>query len=140
MVDTHSVRLNFDGITYAKGGSVLRQLVAYVGPDAFREGIRAYFKRFAWGNATLADFLDALSEASGRELQEWSKEWLETEGIASLRPVILGDQGVIERLEIEHVSASGAPDTSFAPHSRRLVQHARWRAHQNLGGGIGHPW
>lgn len=109
MVDTHSVRLNFDGITYAKGGSVLRQLVAWVGPDAFRDGIRAYFKQFAWSNATLADFLGALSKASGRDLQSWSEEWLETAGLASLRPVIHSNDGVIERFDIEQVARPDYP-------------------------------
>jgi aminopeptidase N len=109
MVDTDAVRLNFDGITYAKGGSVLRQLVAYVGDSPFRDGIRQYFKDFAWSNASLADFLSALSKASGRDLEPWSKEWLETAGIASLRPVITSDNGVIERLEVEQTAPENHP-------------------------------
>ena len=83
--DVESVFLNFDGITYAKGASVIRQLVAWVGMDAFLEGMRAYFPRHAFGNATLADFLGALEEASGRDLGTWSKRWLETAGINTLR-------------------------------------------------------
>jgi aminopeptidase N len=84
MVDTDAVRTNFDGITYAKGASVLRQLVAWVGDDAFLEGLRGYFRRHAWSNATLADFLAALEDSSGRDLGAWSKEWLETAGVATL--------------------------------------------------------
>ena len=85
IVDTDAVRLHFDGITYAKGASVLKQLVAWVGADAFTEGVRTYFWRHEWANATLADFLEALEETSGRDLGSWSKEWLETAGINTLR-------------------------------------------------------
>ena len=71
---------NFDGISYAKGASVLKQLVAYVGRDAFFAGIRAYFAEHGWGNATLADLLRALEASSGRSLAAWSASWLETAG------------------------------------------------------------
>jgi aminopeptidase N len=83
--DTQSIRLNFDGITYAKGASVLKQLAAWVGDDAFFEGLRIYFRRHEWGNTTLADFLSALEETSGRDLHAWSAEWLETPGLNTLR-------------------------------------------------------
>ncbi len=88
MHDILSVHQNFDGITYAKGASVLRQLVAWVGQDEFLAGCRHYFRDHAWGNATLADFLGALEEASGRELKSWSQEWLETTGVNTLRPEV----------------------------------------------------
>jgi aminopeptidase N len=84
--DIAAVEVNFDDITYAKGASVLRQLVAYVGQENFLAGVRDYFRRHAWGNATLADLLDALERASGRELAGWSKAWLETAGVNTLRP------------------------------------------------------
>jgi aminopeptidase N len=84
--DLHAVEVNFDGITYAKGASVLKQLVAYVGRDHFLEGVREYFANCAWGNATLADLLAHLEKASGRDLAAWSAEWLETSGINTLRP------------------------------------------------------
>jgi aminopeptidase N len=84
--DVESIHLNFDGITYAKGASVLRQLVAWVGQDQFLEGIKLYCKRHEFGNAELADFLAALEETSGRDLHAWSKEWLETAGVNVLRP------------------------------------------------------
>ena len=76
---------NFDGISYAKGASVLKQLVAYVGRDEFFAGIRAYFAEHGWGNATLADLLRALEASSGRSLGDWSKAWLETAGPNTLR-------------------------------------------------------
>ena len=84
--DISAVEANFDGITYAKGASVLKQLVAYVGRDNFLEGVRRYFQRHAWGNTVLTDLLDALEETSGRDLTSWSKEWLETAGANTLRP------------------------------------------------------
>ncbi|MGH3415449.1 MAG: aminopeptidase N, partial [Actinocrinis sp.] len=76
--DLEDAKLNFDGITYAKGASVLKQLVAYVGEDAFFEGARRYFKRFAYGNTELTDLLAVLEETSGRDLAAWSRAWLET--------------------------------------------------------------
>ncbi|HET9171419.1 MAG TPA: aminopeptidase N [Actinospica sp.] len=82
--DLEDAKLNFDGITYAKGASVLKQLVAYVGEDAFIQGSRHYFKQHAYGNTTLADLLGALEETSGRDLSAWSKAWLETSGVNTL--------------------------------------------------------
>jgi aminopeptidase N len=86
--DLDDVLVNFDGITYAKGASVLKQLVAYVGMEEFYKGVRTYFKRHAWGNTRLTDLLTALEETSGRDLKAWSKAWLETAGINVLRPQI----------------------------------------------------
>jgi len=85
MVDIHAVEVNFDGITYAKGASVLRQLVAWVGQDAFLAGLRTYFQRHAFGNTELKDLLATLEDSSGRDLSSWSKEWLETAGVNTLR-------------------------------------------------------
>ncbi|MER5765865.1 aminopeptidase N [Streptomyces sp. NPDC002082] len=90
--DLDDVLVNFDGITYAKGASVLKQLVAYVGQDAFFKGVQAYFKAHAFGNTRLSDLLGALEETSGRDLTAWSKAWLETAGINILRPEIETDE------------------------------------------------
>ncbi|MEU8922327.1 aminopeptidase N [Kitasatospora sp. NPDC048545] len=99
--DLEDVQVNFDGITYAKGASVLKQLVAYVGQDAFFQGVQAYFKRHAWGNTRLSDLLGALEEASGRDLKAWSKSWLETAGINVLRPsLVLNTDGEIESFAV----------------------------------------
>ncbi|TLW91151.1 aminopeptidase N [Saccharomonospora piscinae] len=86
IVDLHAVEVNFDGITYAKGASVLKQLVAYVGLDNFLAALKVYFAKHAYGNATLADLLAALEEASGRDLSWWSAQWLQTTGLNTLRP------------------------------------------------------
>ncbi|MEU4829371.1 aminopeptidase N [Streptosporangium sp. NPDC023615] len=91
IVDMHAVEVNFDGITYAKGASVLKQLVAYVGLENFLAGVRAYFNEHAWGNTTLADLLGALERTSGRDLSSWSKEWLETSWVNTLRPSFTTD-------------------------------------------------
>jgi len=81
MVDLETVDTNFDGITYAKGASVLKQLVAYVGREPFMAGLRAYFAEHAWGNAEFADLVRALEAASGRDLSGWADQWLRTTGI-----------------------------------------------------------
>src|SRR5699024_5260951 len=92
--DIETVEQNFDGITYAKGASVLKQLQADVGRDAFLAGVRRHFADHAWGNATFDDLLDALEEASGRDLSGWADQWLKTTGINSLSPVCTVSDGV----------------------------------------------
>ncbi|MGX7679148.1 aminopeptidase N [Jatrophihabitans sp. DSM 45814] len=84
--DAEAVEVNFDGITYAKGASVLKQLAAYVGLEEFLAGVRQYFADNAYGNTTLPDFLAALNAASGRELSDWAKVWLETSGLNTITP------------------------------------------------------
>lgn len=100
MVDLAAVEVNFDGITYAKGASVLKQLVAYVGREPFRDGLRAYFAKHAWGNTTLADLLTELEATSGRDLGRWSELWLETAGVNTLTPVVSVEGGVITEASI----------------------------------------
>jgi aminopeptidase N len=109
IVDTEAVRTNFDGITYAKGASVLRQLVAWVGDDAFFEGLRTYFRRHEYGNASLTDFLTALEESSGRALADWSKEWLETTGVATLRAELAVDGDAYAAVAILQEAAEEHP-------------------------------
>ncbi|MFC4947222.1 aminopeptidase N [Pseudonocardia sp. GCM10023141] len=99
--DLQAVEVNFDGITYAKGASVLKQLVAYVGRDAFLAGLRSYFAAHAWGNATFADLLGALEESSGRDLSDWGSQWLRTTGLNLLRPSFdLDEAGNFTRFEV----------------------------------------
>ena len=106
--DLEDVEVNFDGITYAKGASVLKQLVAYVGREPFRDGLRAYFAKHQWGNTTLDDLLDELEATSGRDLRTWSKAWLETAGVNTLRPLIeVDDRGRISSAVIEQTFAKG---------------------------------
>jgi aminopeptidase N len=108
--DIHAVEVNFDGITYAKGAAVLKQLVAYVGRENFLAGVRKYFAAHAWGNATLADLLSALEETSGRELASWSREWLQTAGVNTLRPSYAVDsEGRFTEFAVEQEAAATHP-------------------------------
>ncbi|MFH8412515.1 aminopeptidase N [Streptomyces collinus] len=113
--DLQDAKLNFDGITYAKGASVLKQLVAYVGEDAFLEGARRYFKRHAYGNTRLGDLLSVLEETSGRDMSAWSRSWLQTAGVNALTPqVLLGADGRIEELAVVQEAAEAYPE--LRPH------------------------
>ena len=106
--DLEDVEVNFDGITYAKGASVLKQLVAYVGREPFRDGLRSYFAKHSWGNTTLDDLLVELEATSGRDLRSWSKLWLETAGVSTLRPLVeVDDRGLISSVAIEQTCAPG---------------------------------
>ncbi|WP_033327995.1 aminopeptidase N [Streptomyces yerevanensis] len=119
--DLDDVLVNFDGITYAKGASVLKQLVAYVGMDEFFRGVQAYFKAHAYGNTRLSDLLGALEETSGRDLGNWSEKWLQTAGINILRPEIETDaNGVITsfaiRQEAPALPAGAKGEPTLRPH------------------------
>ncbi|MCX5390725.1 aminopeptidase N [Streptomyces sp. NBC_00094] len=108
--DLEDAKLNFDGITYAKGASVLKQLVAYAGRDAFLEGARRYFKRHAYGNTRLADLLTILEETSGRDMKTWAKSWLQTSGVNTLTPAVTYDaEGRITELAVVQESGELRP-------------------------------
>ncbi|WP_406860319.1 aminopeptidase N [Streptomyces sp. HUAS MG47] len=89
--DTASALLNFDGISYAKGASALRQLVAWLGEKDFLAGINTHFQRHRFGNATLADFIDNLASATDRDVHGWAEQWLRTTGVDKLTPRITGE-------------------------------------------------
>ncbi|WP_255951744.1 aminopeptidase N [Streptomyces odontomachi] len=113
--DLQDAKLNFDGITYAKGASVLKQLVAYAGQDAFLEGARRYFKRHAYGNTRLEDLLAVLEETSGRDMRAWSRLWLQTPGLVSLTPqVVLDATGRIGELAVVQEAPEAHP--TLRPH------------------------
>ncbi len=117
------VEVNFDGITYAKGASVLKQLVAYVGREPFVAALRQYFAKNAWGNTTLADLLGELETASGRELTRWSQLWLETAGVNTLRPVFeVGDDGRYTSFSVEQTAAASHP--TLRPHRLGIGRYA----------------
>ncbi|OEU87637.1 aminopeptidase [Streptomyces abyssalis] len=115
--DLDDVLVNFDGITYAKGASVLKQLVAYVGEEAFFSGVQRYFKRHEWGNTRLSDLLGALEETTWRsDLSEWSKAWLETAGINVLRPEIETDaSGTITSFAVRQEAPALPPGATGEP-------------------------
>ncbi|MFI1568010.1 aminopeptidase N [Streptomyces sp. NPDC020490] len=135
--DLDDVLVNFDGITYAKGASVLKQLVAYVGMDEFFRGVQAYFKAHAFGNTRLSDLLGALEETSGRDLKAWSKAWLETAGINVLRPEIETDgEGVITsfaiRQEAPALPAGAKGEPTLRPHRIAIGLYDRDAANGKL--------
>ncbi len=108
--DIDTVRTNFDGITYAKGASVLKQLVSWVGQEEFLAGLRTYFRRHEFSNTSLADLLAVLEEASGRDLSSWSAEWLQTTGVNTLRAEFdLDPSGVFTRFEVLQEAQPGHP-------------------------------
>lgn len=108
--DLEDVQVNFDGITYAKGASVLKQLVAWVGQEEFMQGVRSYFAKHAFGNTTLPDLLSEFEASSGRDLKEWSKAWLETSQVNTLRPEVAVDEdGVITELAIAQSAVAEHP-------------------------------
>ena len=133
--DLDDVLVNFDGITYAKGGSVLKQLAAWVGIEAFFTGVGSYFQKHQWGNTELRDLLVELEAASGRDLSGWAQLWLETAGVNTLRPEIAVDAaGTITAFTVLQSAAANYP--TIRPHrlaigfytvedSRKLVRTHR---------------
>ncbi|MGP4969091.1 aminopeptidase N [Glutamicibacter ardleyensis] len=93
---------NFDGITYAKGASVLKQLAAFVGAEAFRDAARAYFRQHEYANTSLEDFLQALEKASGRDMRSWADAWLKTSGVPKLAVnYTVDDAGILTAANLE---------------------------------------
>jgi aminopeptidase N len=116
VANTDEARRNVDGISYAKGAAVLRQLVALLGDDVFFAGLRELFATYAYGNATLEDLLDALSSASGRDLHEWARAWLRTVGVSTLRLVVAYDNaGAYAEVDVVQSSKHG-----MRPHRIRI--------------------
>ena len=117
--DLNDTYVNFDGITYAKGASVLKQLVAYVGRDKFFEGINNYLERHAYANATLSDLLSELALTSGRDLTAWSRQWLEEPGITTISVELTeNSDGTIDRLVLRQ--SADNPESSLRVHRMRV--------------------
>lgn len=116
--DLEDVEVNFDGITYAKGAAVLRQMVSYVGRDNFFAGLHQYLTKHSYQNATLDDLISELEAASGRDMSTWVKLWVEEAGVTSLRPEIVVDEdGNVTSLEV--IQEAFSPESSLRPH--RLI-------------------
>ncbi|MGI8926892.1 MAG: aminopeptidase N [Tepidiformaceae bacterium] len=118
VADTDQTFLNFDGITYGKGASVLKQLVATIGMEGFREGMREYFRRYAFQNATLAQFLESLETGSGRELGEWSRLWLETPSLNTVSAQWEADGERLTSLAVAQTAPAEYP--TLRPHSLEI--------------------
>ena len=124
ITDLADVEVNFDGITYAKGASVLKQLVSWVGPEHFMEGVRRYFAKHAWGNTVLADLMVELEAASGRDLSAWGRAWLETAGVNTLVPEVeTDDAGRILRFAVRQSAVAEHP--TLRPHRLAIGFYSR---------------
>ncbi|WP_217235605.1 aminopeptidase N [Streptomyces sp. AC555_RSS877] len=141
--DTASAMLNFDGISYAKGASALRQLVAWLGEKDFLAGINTHFARHKFANATLADFIDSLAAGTDRDVHAWADAWLRTTGVDTLTPrVTPGDDGTCT-LTVDHTGsrphriAVGLYDRDVADEGRHLV--LRQRLHLDIPHTTAHP-
>ena len=109
--DAAAALANFDGISYAKGASALRQLVAWIGEKAFLAGVNDYFARHRFGNAELADLVDALTRASGRDVHGWTLRWLRTSGVDTMRAEVVERDGTLESAAVVH-----GGDNASRPH------------------------
>jgi aminopeptidase N len=117
MKNMEEVRTNFDGIAYAKGASVLQQLVAHVGKDNFFAGLRKYFAKHAWGNTVLKDLIVELEATSGRDLTEWTRTWLQTAGVNTFRPDLkIADGKYSEVAVIQEAPLVPAGSKELRPH------------------------
>ena len=106
---TDETFLNFDGISYGKGAAVLKQLVAAIGRDAFRDGLRTYFRRHRFGNATLTDFLAALQEGSGVDLVKWGARWLTTASVNTLAASWRQTGGRVDTMTLRQTALEAHP-------------------------------
>ncbi|GHJ38279.1 aminopeptidase N [Streptomyces sp. TS71-3] len=138
--DTASAMLNFDGISYAKGASALRQLVVWLGEKNFLAGINTHFARHRFGNADLADFIDSLARHTDRDMHSWAASWLRTTGVDTFTPALGGDKGAWT-LEVQHTGgrphrlAVGLYDRDPAEPGR-LVPRTRWERDFPAQGGL----
>lgn len=129
--DTASALLNFDGISYAKGASALRQLVTWLGEKDFLAGINTHFNRHKFANAALADFIDSLASATERDVHAWADAWLRTTGVDTLRPTITRGEEGTHTLQVEHKGsrphriAVGLYDQDVTDQARHLVLRER---------------
>ncbi|WP_253907966.1 aminopeptidase N [Arthrobacter sp. H20] len=122
IVDLEAAKQNFDGITYAKGASVLKQLVAYAGSEAFFEAARVYFRTHAFGNTRLADLLSALADATGQDLTGWARQWLQTSGVPLLSAeVVIDDDGAYRSVLLRQEATDPVTgESALRPHQLRL--------------------
>ena len=122
VADTAEALTNFDGISYAKGAAALRQLVAFVGDDAFLAGLRQHIRQHAFGNATLADLLVALAAAAGRDLADWADVWLRQPQVNTLAlEVSVDGNGRYSAATLEQTAPAAYP--TLRPHRIRVAAY-----------------
>ena len=123
IADTDHAASNFDGITYGKGASAIKQLFYYLGKDDFREGLQRYFEKYALRNASINNFMQMLAEASSKNLTEWQHVWLQRAGVNSLEAVWSCDEdGEIAKMTLKQGSEDGAP---LRPHRTRVALYSQ---------------
>ena len=120
LITTHPIELvvpttadaftNFDGITYGKGASVLKQLPYFLGEENFRQGVANYLDRYAWGNTSLEDFVGELAAAAGMDLSQWQREWLYQSGVNGIRADFACENGMLSSLRL----LQSVPETATA--------------------------
>ncbi len=113
--DVQTVQLELDRISYFKGHSVIDQLAATVGDDALKEGLRIYFARHAFGAATFADFIAAMTEATGADMTQWAEIWFNTPNFNTLTPEITVTDGKITAAAISQEAPASHP--TLRPHT-----------------------
>ncbi|MEV5736835.1 aminopeptidase N [Streptomyces sp. NPDC052292] len=129
--DTAAALLNFDGISYAKGASALRQLVAWLGEKNFLAGINIHFERHRFGNATLADFIDSLAAATDRDVPAWADAWLRTTGVDTLTPRVAAADGTCA-LTVDR-AGSRPHRVTVGLYDRDLTDEGRLTPREQLG-------
>ena len=107
--DTRQAFANFDGITYGKGASVLKQVAYFIGPDKFRKGVQAYFKKYAEKNTELKDFMAELSAAYGSSLEDWQKQWLQTASLNTVGVALKCEQNKVTELSLSQTAPADYP-------------------------------
>jgi aminopeptidase N len=123
--DTKTTFENFDGITYGKGASTLKQLAFYVGEEAFRQGVAAYLKEHSWGNATRRDFVDSIAVAADLDLSGWTRKWLQASGVNTITPELTVQGGVVRRFELVQEEGNGA--AILRPHRLKVAFYEQER-------------
>ncbi len=124
--DTQATHTHFDGITYGKGASALKQLAFYLGEKAFQRGVASYLDTFRWGNARREDFLDSLGKAARKDLGKWTRLWLQTSGVNSITPELEVKDGKIRKFQL--VQEPGNGDGTLRPHRLEVALYKRGKA------------
>ena len=145
--DTDVAFSNFDGISYAKGASVLKQLMFYIGEENFQKGLISYFRQYQWNNTELSDFLKCLEKSSSMKLEEWFDMWIKTTGVNSIKPKLEIDENGIANITI--VQSPSKRNNLLRKHKTKValfskdnkinVKEASYEGHETKINGFGIP-
>lgn len=118
VANTEVVFANFDGITYGKGASVLKQLAFFLGDDNFKRGLQNYFQKYAFGNTELKDFMGELSQAAALPLEDWQKLWLRTPQVNTVRVDYRCEAGKVAGAQLIQTAPKNYP--TLRPHKSQI--------------------